>query len=93
MPAVPREATRWSAFFLATASKLGLPYEFCSLPTLEALKQMLRAAGFVKRRRQTHAVDALAEEGQSRDHDAPAIRPRDCPRVLVVRLAVRSVRL
>ncbi|HET9831635.1 MAG TPA: hypothetical protein VFP91_07995, partial [Vicinamibacterales bacterium] len=25
----------------------GLRYEFCSLPTLEALTQMMRAAGFI----------------------------------------------
>jgi tRNA (mo5U34)-methyltransferase len=35
------------SFFPGDGLEAGLPYEFCSLPTLEALKQMLRAAGFV----------------------------------------------
>ena len=36
-----------ASFFPGDGLEAGLPYEFCSLPTLEALKQMLRAAGFV----------------------------------------------
>ena len=34
------------SFFPGDGFELGGPYEFCSLPTLEALQQMLRAAGF-----------------------------------------------
>lgn len=35
------------SFFPGDGLEAGLPYEFCSLPTLEALTQMLRAAGFI----------------------------------------------
>jgi tRNA (mo5U34)-methyltransferase len=35
------------SFFPGDGLEAGLPYEFCSLPTIEALKQMLRAAGFI----------------------------------------------
>jgi tRNA (mo5U34)-methyltransferase len=34
------------SFFPGDGLELGVPYEFCAIPTLEALKQMLRAAGF-----------------------------------------------
>ena len=34
------------SFFPGDGLEAGLPYEFCSEPTMEALKQMLRAAGF-----------------------------------------------
>jgi tRNA (mo5U34)-methyltransferase len=34
------------SFFPGDGLEAGLPYEFCSLPTMESLKQMLRAAGF-----------------------------------------------
>ena len=36
------------SFFPGDGLELGLPYEFCSLPTMEALQQMLRAAGFTR---------------------------------------------
>ena len=36
------------SFFPGDGLELGVPYEFCSLPTMEALQQMLRAAGFTK---------------------------------------------
>jgi tRNA (mo5U34)-methyltransferase len=36
------------SFFPGDGLELGLPHEFCSLPTMEALRQMLRAAGFSK---------------------------------------------
>lgn len=36
------------SFFPGDGLEAGLPYEFCSLPTMESLKQMLRAAGFTK---------------------------------------------
>jgi tRNA (mo5U34)-methyltransferase len=36
------------SFFPGDGLEAGLPYEFCSLPTMESLKQMLRAAGFSK---------------------------------------------
>ncbi len=35
------------SFFPGDGLEAGLPYEFCSLPTMESLKQMLRAAGFL----------------------------------------------
>lgn len=36
------------SFFPGDGLEAGLPYEFCSLPTMESLKQMLRAAGFTR---------------------------------------------
>jgi tRNA (mo5U34)-methyltransferase len=34
------------SFFPGDGLELGLPYEFCAIPTIECLTQMLRAAGF-----------------------------------------------
>jgi tRNA (mo5U34)-methyltransferase len=34
------------SFFPGDGLELGVPYEFCAIPTIEALRQMLRAAGF-----------------------------------------------
>jgi len=34
------------SFFPGDGLEAGLPYEFCAIPTMECLKQMLRAAGF-----------------------------------------------
>jgi tRNA (mo5U34)-methyltransferase len=36
------------SFFPGDGLEAGLPHEFCSLPTIESLKQMLRAAGFTR---------------------------------------------
>ena len=36
------------SFFPGDGLEAGLPHEFCSLPTMESLKQMLGAAGFTK---------------------------------------------
>jgi len=36
------------SFFPGDGLELGVPHEFCSLPTMEALRQMLRAAGFTR---------------------------------------------
>jgi tRNA (mo5U34)-methyltransferase len=36
------------SFFPGDGHELGLPYEFCAIPTIECLVQMLRAAGFAQ---------------------------------------------
>ena len=78
------------SFFPGDGLEAGLPYEFCSLPTMESLQADAARGWLFQGRRQAHAVDALAEEDEGGHHDASRIGPGDHPRPLIL---IRSVRL